>query len=67
MRCSRHVPRNGEKGIAFRILVRKSQGKKPLGRPRHRWKNNIKLDLREDGIAWTGFIWLRIGTSEGLL
>jgi len=34
----------------------------------HRWKDNIRMDLREIGErAWTGFIWLRIGTSGGLL
>jgi hypothetical protein len=38
---------NGEKRNAFRILVGKPQGKRPLGRPRRRWVNNIKMDLRE--------------------
>jgi len=37
------------------------KGKRPLGRPRHRWEGNIKLDLREMG--QTGFSWLRIGSS----
>jgi hypothetical protein len=43
------------------------EGKKPLGRPRHRWVDNIKMVLREigwDGV-WIGLIWLRIGTSRG--
>jgi hypothetical protein len=35
--------------LAYRILVGKPQGKRPLGRPRHRWKDNIKMDLREIG------------------
>jgi hypothetical protein len=43
----------------------KSRRKKPLGRPRRRWVNNIKLDLRD--IGWDGMDWLRIGTSGGLL
>jgi hypothetical protein len=47
-------------------MVGKPEGKRPLGRPR-RWVNNIKMDLRENGMVWTGLIWLRIGTSGGLL
>jgi hypothetical protein len=39
----------------------------PLGRPRHRWMNNIKMDLRWDEVVWTGLVWFRIGTSGGLL
>jgi hypothetical protein len=40
---------------AYRILVGKPEGKRPLGRPRRRWKDNIKIDLREtvlDGVDW---------------
>jgi hypothetical protein len=51
-----------EKRNAYRILVGKSEVKRPLGRPRHRWMDNIKMDLRE--IGWDGMDWLRIGTSE---
>jgi hypothetical protein len=50
---------------ACRILVGKPEGRRPLGRSRRRWEDNIKMDLRErgwDGVAWTGLIWLRIGT-----
>jgi hypothetical protein len=57
----------GEKRNACRIMVGKPEGKRSLGRPRHRW-DNIKIDLRERG--WdsrTGSIWLRTGTSGGLL
>jgi hypothetical protein len=57
----------GEKRNAYRILVGKPEGKRPLGRPRRRWLDNIKIDLREDGMGWTGSIRLRIGTSGGLL
>jgi hypothetical protein len=52
---------------AYRILVGKPEGKSPLGRPRRRWVDNIKMDLRQDGMLWIGLIWLRIGTSGGLL
>jgi len=46
----------------------KTDGKSPLGRTRHRWENNIKMDLQEGvGGAWTGLMWLRIGTGRGFL
>jgi hypothetical protein len=41
---------------AYRILVGKLEGKRPLGRPRRRWVNNIKIDLRE--IEWIGVDWI---------
>jgi hypothetical protein len=44
-----YVARMGEKRNAFRILVGKPEGKRPLGRPRRRWVDNIKIDLRETG------------------
>jgi hypothetical protein len=50
---------------AYTILVRKPEGKGPLGRPRRRWEGNIRMDLRE--IGWSGLIWLRIGTGGGPL
>jgi hypothetical protein len=46
----------GEKRNAHRILVGKPQGKTPLERPRHRWVNNIKMDLRE--IGWDRMNWI---------
>jgi hypothetical protein len=46
----------------------KPEGKGPFGKPRHRWENNIKMDLQEVGCgSWTGLIWLRIGTGVGIL
>jgi hypothetical protein len=47
---------NGEKRNAYRILVGKPKEKRPLGRPRRRWVDNIKTDLRE--IGWTGMDWI---------
>jgi hypothetical protein len=47
---------NGEKINAYRILVGKPEGKRPQGRPRHRWVGNIKIDLRE--IRWDGIYWI---------
>jgi hypothetical protein len=46
-------------------LVIKPAERRPLGRPRHRCEDNIKMDLKK--IVWTGCIWLRIGTGGGLL
>jgi hypothetical protein len=47
MRWAGHVTRKGEKRNAYMILVGKPGGKRPQGRPRRRWENNIKTDLRE--------------------
>jgi hypothetical protein len=49
--CSKNEKRN-----AYNILVRKLEGKRPLGRPRRRWVDNVKMDLRE--IGWDGIDWL---------
>jgi hypothetical protein len=67
MRWAWHVARVGEKRNAYRILVWTPGGKRPLGRSRRKWVNSVKIDLRQDGMVWTGLIWLRIGTSGGLL
>jgi hypothetical protein len=45
-----------EKRIAYMILVGKPEGKRPLGRPRRRWVDNIKINLRE--IGWDGMDWI---------
>jgi hypothetical protein len=58
---------NGVKRNACRILVGKQEEKRPLGRPRRRWVGNSKMDLKLDGVVWARLIWLRIGTSGGLL
>jgi hypothetical protein len=47
MRWARHVARMGEKRNAYRILVGKPEGRRPLGRPRRRWVDNINIELRE--------------------
>jgi hypothetical protein len=70
MRWAGHVERMGEKRNAYRTLGVKPEGKRPLGRPRRRWVNNIKMNLREigwDGVVYIGLVGLRIGTSGGLL
>jgi hypothetical protein len=59
---------NWEKRNAYRILVGKPEGRRPLGRPRRRWVDNIKWLLeRQDGMVWIRLMWLRIGNSGGLL
>jgi hypothetical protein len=57
MRLAGHAARTGEKRNVYRLLVGKSEGKRPLGRPRCRWMDNIKMDLLEIGlsvVAWIG-------------
>jgi hypothetical protein len=58
---------NGVKRSVYRILAGKPGGKRPLGRPRRRWENNIKMDIREIGWGGMDWIWLRICTSVKLL
>jgi hypothetical protein len=63
-----YVARTRETRIAYKILVRKPEGKITHGRPRRRWKYNIRIDLKRNRAGMrTGCIWLRIGTSGGLL
>jgi hypothetical protein len=57
MRWAGHVARMGEKRNMYRLLVGKPEGKRPLGRPRSRWIDNIKMDLLEIGVSvvdWIG-------------
>jgi hypothetical protein len=56
--CSTNV----EKGNAYRILVGMPEGKTPLGRPRRRWVDNIKIDLRE--IGWDGMDWIDLAQNR---
>jgi hypothetical protein len=49
MRWAGHVARMGKKRNAYRLLVKKPEGRKPLGRPRRRWSDNIRMDLVEVG------------------
>jgi len=64
MRWAGHVARMGARRGVYRVLVGKPEGKRPLGRPRLRWEDNIKMDLQEVGCGvWTGSSWFRIGTD----
>jgi hypothetical protein len=68
MRWEVHAARMREKRIECRILVGKPDGKWPLKRPRRRWEDNNKIDLRE--IGWDGMDWINLAqesTRDGLL
>jgi hypothetical protein len=57
MRWAGHMARMGEKRNMYRLLVGKPEGKRPLGRPRRKWIDNIKMDLLELGVSvvdWIG-------------
>jgi hypothetical protein len=58
MRWAGHVARMGEGRCVYRVLVGRPEGKIPLGRPRRRWEDNIKMDLREIGIDGANWIQL---------
>jgi hypothetical protein len=56
----------GERRGVYWVWVEKPEGKRPLGRPRRRWEDNIKMDLQEVGCrGMTGSSWLRIGHVAG--
>jgi len=62
------VARMGQGRGVYRVLVGNPEGKRPLGRLRRRWEDNIKMDLQEvEGVVGTGWSWLRMGTGGGLL
>jgi hypothetical protein len=55
----------GENRNAYRILAGKPDGKRPLGRPRCRWENNIKMDLKE--VGWDGMDWIDLAQDRDRL
>jgi hypothetical protein len=68
MRWAGHVAHMEKERKVYKILVAKPEGKRPLGRSRHRWENGIRTDLKEIGWGvWIRFDWLRIGTGGELL
>jgi hypothetical protein len=62
MRWAGHVAHMGEVRGVYRALVGKPEGKRPMGRPRRRWEDNIKMDLREIGID--GANWIRLAQDR---
>jgi hypothetical protein len=62
MRWAGHVARLGEKRNTYTILVGKPEGKRPLGKPRRRWDDNIKMDFSE--IGWGGMDWIDLAQDR---
>jgi hypothetical protein len=58
-----HVACMGERRGVYRVLVRKPEGKRPLGRPRRRWEDNIKIDLQE--VGYEGKDWIEVFQDRG--
>jgi hypothetical protein len=62
IKWAKHVASMGEKRNAYRILVGKPEGKRPLVRPGRRWERNIEMDLRE--IGWGGMDWIHVAEDR---
>jgi len=62
MRWAGHVACMGERRGAYRVFVGKPEGKRPLGRPRHRWEDNIKMNLQEVGCG--GMDWIELAQDR---
>jgi len=66
MRWAGHVARMGEESGVYGVLLGKPEGRRPQGRPRRRWVDNIRTDLQEWDVGiWTGLDWARIETGGG--
>jgi hypothetical protein len=64
IRWAGHVARMGEERGVHRVLVGKPEGKRPLGRPKPRWEDNIKMDLQEVGMGCGDWVELAQGTDR---
>jgi len=62
MRWAEHVTRMGERRGVYRVLVWKPGGKRPLGRPRRRWEDNIKMDFQKVGCG--GMDWIELAQDR---
>jgi len=62
MRWAGHVARRGDRRGVYRVLVGKPWGKRPLGRPRSSWEDNIKMDLQEEGCD--GMNWIELAQDR---
>ena len=61
-RWAGHVARKGARRGVYRVLMGKLEGKRPLGRPRHRWEDSIKMDLQEVGCG--GMDWIELAQDR---
>jgi transcription termination factor 2 len=62
MRWARHVAHMGKDRGVYRVLLGKPEGKRPLGRPRRRWKDNIKMNLQE--VGWGRGDWMELAQDR---
>jgi hypothetical protein len=62
MRCTGHVPSVRQRSGTYRMLVRKLEGKRPLGGPKRRWDDNIKTDLQE--VGWEAVDWVDLAQGR---
>jgi hypothetical protein len=62
MRWAEHVARMGEEKNVYRVLMGKPEGKRPLVKPRHRWEDGIRMDLRE--IGWGSVDWIQLAQDR---
>jgi hypothetical protein len=65
MRWAGHVARLGEERKVYNVLVGKREGKRPLGRPRRRWEDGIRMDLREIGLGCVD--WIRLAVVRAVM
>jgi hypothetical protein len=64
MRWAGHVARIGKRRYTYSVLVRKTEGKRPLGKSSRRWEDDIKIHIQKLGWrTWTALMWFRIGTA----
>jgi hypothetical protein len=62
MRWAGHVARMGEERKVYKVLVGKLEGRRPLGRPKRRWEDGVRMDLREIGLG--GMDWIRLAQDR---
>jgi hypothetical protein len=62
MRCVGDTAHVGDRRDAYMILVGRPEGKRPCERPRHRWENNIKVDVEE--VVWGGMDWIDVAQDR---